>query len=388
MPRTQTPVRLIDAGVVSAIRSQALYHGLAHARTADSPDTVVLATPGEPYVCIGYHQNLEHTIDRAFCSQRGLPVVRRETGGGAVYLDSDQLFVQWIMGPGRMPLRVDRRFALFCEVLAAAYRDHAVAASFQPVGDVHVDGRKISGTGAAQIGEAEVMTGNLLFDFDTSMMARIVRSPSTAFAEQVQRSLDAYMTSMRRELDRLPGREAVAASYANHAAVALNAELVPGELTEIELRSIERWEQQAADPVRDDPQQGLRRPGVKIHEGVYVVERQLASEGRELRVTARLAGDRIEEVAVFEVASRAAADESAGFAAGSAVASEATDSPSEPGFAALEAALRGLTIEPEPVREALEHYNSHNPQPLQVATWSQALLDLRRPQPSAARQQS
>ena len=62
MPRTQTPVRLIDAGVVSAIRSQALYHGLAHARTADSPDTVVLATPGEPYVCIGYHQNLEHTI--------------------------------------------------------------------------------------------------------------------------------------------------------------------------------------------------------------------------------------------------------------------------------------------------------------------------------------
>ena len=403
MPRTQTPVRLIDAGIVSAVRSQALYHGLAHARTGDSPDTVVLATPGQPYVCIGYHQNLEQTVDLAFCGQRELPVVRRETGGGAVYLDSDQLFVQWIMGPGRLPLRVDRRFALFCSVLAATYRDLGVEASFRPVGDVHVAGRKISGTGAAQIGEAEVMTGNLLFDFDTSTMARVVRSPSAAFAEQVQRSLDAYMTSMRRELAHVPASPAVAASYVAQVASALGVELVPGELTAAETLSIERWEQQAADPTRANPEQGLRRPGVKIHEDVYVVERGLISEGRELVLTARLAGGRIEEVAVAQVGaglaspapavdtdagSCAVANESAGPVAPSASAPNHGARPAEPEFAALVAALTGVTIEPEHVREALEHYNSHNPQPLQVATWSQALLDLRRPEPSAPRPQS
>ena len=402
-------VRLIDAGTVSALRSQALYHGLAHARTEDSPDTVVLAVPGEPYVCIGYHQNLEQAVDVAFCRQRRLPIIRRETGGGVVYLDSDQLFAQWVMGPQRLPLRVDRRFELFCGPLVATYRELGVAASFRPVADVHVAGRKISGTGAAQIGVAEVMTGNLLFDFDTAAMAAVVRCPSAAFAAQIGRSLRKYMTSMRRELGHVPALETVTRCYAGHVAAALGAELVPGELTEVEQRSIERWQQRLGDPAAANRQAGLRRPGVKIHEDVYVAERVFELRGRAVRLTARLFKGQIEEIAVAAAGDHGPAvqpatqpvAQPAGQPATQPVAQPSDQPATQPSdqpaawpasgpatwCASLSAALVGVTVEPEPVRQALEHYNSHHAEPLEVATWTQALLDLRRPDPPAPGQQ-
>ena len=206
-------IRLVDVGSVPPLRSQAIYHGLAHARTEETPDTIVLATPAGAYVCIGFHQDLEAEIDLSYCSQQGLPVLRRETGGGAVYLDEDQLFVQWVMAPESLPLRIEERFRLFTRPLVDTYRELGLEACFRPVNDVHVHGRKIVGTGAGHIGNAEVLVGNLIFDFDTEVMARVLRAPFAAFREQVTRSLREYMTSMKRELGHRPDPKAVADTY-------------------------------------------------------------------------------------------------------------------------------------------------------------------------------
>ena len=106
-------IRLLDLGTVSALRSQTVYHAVAHAMTEDTPDTIILVSPAEPYVCIGYHQELEKEVDLDYCRAHGLPVYRREVGGGAVYLDDGQLFAQWIFQQGQMPAAIDaKRFAL------------------------------------------------------------------------------------------------------------------------------------------------------------------------------------------------------------------------------------------------------------------------------------
>lgn len=286
--------RLVEAGLVAPLRSQAIYHGLAHARTPETPDTVVLATPAGPYVSIGFHQDLEAEIDVSFCAERDLPVLRRETGGGAVYLDHDQLFVQWVMAPESLPLRIEARFRLFTEPLVNTYRELGLEAYFRPVNDVHVNGRKIVGTGAAHIGNAEVLVGNLIFDFDTEVMARVLRVPFAAFREQVTRSLDQYMTSIKRELGHVPDRQAVADIYLRECAKVLGRELVPGELTDGERAAVQEAGDRLASESFLHKAGGLRRDGVKIHEDVHVVERMHG----KVRVAERVREGRVEDYVI------------------------------------------------------------------------------------------
>ena len=81
------PIRVLDLGLVPPLRSQAIYHGIAYAMNPDTPDTIILVGPTDPYLCIGYHQELEKEVDADDGRQAGLPIYRREVGGGAVYLD-------------------------------------------------------------------------------------------------------------------------------------------------------------------------------------------------------------------------------------------------------------------------------------------------------------
>ena len=153
------PIRLLDLGYVSPLHSQTVYHAVGHALAADAPDTIILVSSDRPYVCIGYHQAVEKEVDLDYCRERGLPVYRREVGGGAVYLDDGQLFTQWVFHAGHLPVDLEARFELYVRPLVETYQALGIPAYLRPINDVHVGGKKIGGTGAAQMGDAEVVVG-------------------------------------------------------------------------------------------------------------------------------------------------------------------------------------------------------------------------------------
>ena len=179
------PIRLLDLGTVDPLRSQTIFHAVGYAMTDGSPDTILLVSPDAPYVSIGRHQDVDREVDRAVCAELGFPVIRREVGGGAVYLDGNQLFAQWIFAAEHLPATVEERFTLYCNTLVEAYRALGVEAAYRPVNDIHVNGRKIGGTGAARMDRAEVVVGSLMFDFDVETMARVLKVPSEKFRDKV-----------------------------------------------------------------------------------------------------------------------------------------------------------------------------------------------------------
>ncbi len=297
MSDSGVPIRLLDLDPLDPLRSQTIYHAVGYSMTADLPDTIMLVSPNAPYVSIGRHQDVDREVDREVCAELGFAIIRREIGGGAVYLDGNQLFTQWIFAAEHLPATVEERFALYCDTLVQTYRTLGIEAAYRPVNDIHVSGRKIGGTGAARMDRAEVVVGSLMFDFDTLTMSRVLKVPSEKFRDKIFQTLQEYMTTMSRELGEEPDRATVVDAYIAVCSAALGRPIERGSLRQEEIELAEQLDARFASQEWLEEGGGLRRAGVKIHEGVRVAEGANKAAGGMIRCVAVIRDDTLDDVA-------------------------------------------------------------------------------------------
>lgn len=180
-------LRVIDCGTVAPLRSQTVWHAIAHGVSEGAPPTLSFVRPSAGYVGLGYHRSTGE-IDEAYCRSRGLPVYRRMVGGGPVYLDADQLFFQ-ICLPASMvsPARLTAIRDLLTPAVAA-FRAAGVAAELDRQHlEITVGSAKICGHGAGQIENAVVICGNVIQRFDHERASRILRLPDETMRAEVVR---------------------------------------------------------------------------------------------------------------------------------------------------------------------------------------------------------
>lgn len=267
-------IRLLDFGKVGSLRSLAIFHGVAYALDRDHPDTITLTRPLDPFVSIGHHQDARTEVDLEFCLKEGVPVYRREVGGGAVYLDEGQTFWHTIFHRDRVPSSLADVYTEFLAGPVLALNRYGIPAVHRPVNDIQVEGRKIGGTGAATIGEAMVVAGSLMFDFNYELMVRVLRVPSEKFRDKVYSTMKEYLTTINRELgESAPARADAERILAECFAETLREEIVHDEPRPDELAAIAEQEERIASEewlhLEGLPPSG---DSVKIAEGVNVIE--------------------------------------------------------------------------------------------------------------------
>ncbi|MBI4788055.1 MAG: lipoate--protein ligase family protein [Chloroflexi bacterium] len=194
------PIRLIQLGFAPYWQTQTVFHALAEAMTDESSDAIIICRPSSPYLSLGFHQSFDAVLDRAECARRQLPVMRRQVGGGATYLDANQIFYQCVFHRSRVPPVSAAIFARLLEAPVATLRRLGLNAQLHEVNEIEVDEKRIAGTGGGQIEEACVVVGNLLFDFDYETMAQVWRVPSEAFRDLAREALRANITTLRAQL--------------------------------------------------------------------------------------------------------------------------------------------------------------------------------------------
>jgi len=204
--------RLLDLGGLEPFRAQALYEAVAvTVGRGQSPNTLILCNPLEPYVCIGYHQELEKEVDLDFCHKNHLPTIRRSQGGGAVYLDGHQQFYQIIAkrDDPSIPADIEKFFEKFLKPTIHACKSLGLPAEYKPINDVVVYNRKISGNGAGELEGSAVLVGNIILDLDYDSMNRVLRVPSEKFRDKLAKSMNEWVTSLKRELGNIPPSEEI-----------------------------------------------------------------------------------------------------------------------------------------------------------------------------------
>ena len=144
-------------------------------RTMDiEEDSFLLFYINEPSIIIGKNQNTIEEIDTDFVEANGINVVRRLSGGGAVYHDLGNLNYSFITKDDGESFR---NFKKFTEPVVQALAKLGVKAELIGRNDLLVEGRKISGNAQFSTQGRMFSHGTLMFDteIDTVVSALKVR---------------------------------------------------------------------------------------------------------------------------------------------------------------------------------------------------------------------
>ena len=144
-------------------------------------------------IVVGQNQNTEAEINRAFVEQHHINVVRRSTGGGAVYHDLGNLNYSFITDVGDDGISIRR----FTEPVVAALRSLGLNAEASGRNDILVEGRKVSGTAQRLWGDRILHHGTLLFDANADMVAGALQVDPEKFRSKSTKSVRSRIGNIR-----------------------------------------------------------------------------------------------------------------------------------------------------------------------------------------------
>jgi len=235
-------LRVLDTGVLEGRLNIAIGQAIIEARQAGRvPDTLrFLRFP--PTALVGRHQALGQEVDLGYCSAHGIGVVRRITGGGAIFMEPGLL--GWELAFDRRTLGVSSLPELtreICEAAAEGISRLGVTARYRPRNDIEVEGRKISGTGGFFDSDVLFYQGTVLVDMNPQDMVSALRVPQAKLAKRRLDSAAQRVITLRELLgDETPGlpviQQALAAAFARR----FGLQVVQGELSPAELEQAQK----------------------------------------------------------------------------------------------------------------------------------------------------
>ena len=189
-------------------------------------------------VSIGRFQNIEKEVQLDNCRKHGIDDVRRITGGGTVYHDSEDEITYSVVA-NKKDLEAPDITAVYARIyagLAEAVKILGLRADFnkgnvKTCPNLMVKGKKISGSAQSHKKGVVLQHGTLLVDVDLKKMFTFLRVPWARTCMEVVGVAERKITSVKKELGRHVSVEEVKETLVKGFQKALNMKLVRGELT-------------------------------------------------------------------------------------------------------------------------------------------------------------
>ena len=192
-------------------------------------------------VIVGLNQNAAEEGDPAYVRAHGIRVVRRMTGGGAVYHDLGNLNYSFITDAlDTASLSMEALARPVCRALSAL----GVAAELSGRNDICVEGRKVSGT-AQRVYKTRILHhGTLLFDSDPDMVAGALNVDPEKFRSKGRKSVRSRIGNIRSFLK----QDMTLQDFWAHLRVSLGkTDVAPEQLTAEELAQVQRLKEEKYD---------------------------------------------------------------------------------------------------------------------------------------------
>jgi lipoate-protein ligase A len=153
-----------------------------------------------PAVTIGYFQGIGQEVDLDKCAQMGVDVVRRLTGGGAVFHEHELTYSFIAPEESFVARDILKSYGQICGFIIGGLRKLGLEAEFKPVNDIIVNGKKISGNAQTRRGGMILQHGTIILSLDAKKMFSVLKVPDEKIRDKMISAVEERVTSLEREL--------------------------------------------------------------------------------------------------------------------------------------------------------------------------------------------
>lgn len=166
--------------------------------TIDEP--VFFLWQNRPSVIMGANQEVHTEVNLDYLKENDISLVRRVTGGGAVYHDLGNLNYTIV---GRSD-DLERDYPEYTRYMLQALQKLGVQATMSGRNDILVEGRKVSGFAKRVCKNRLMIHGTLMFDVDIDKLTQVLCPPATKLQSKGIASVRSRVANLSEYLPEIP----------------------------------------------------------------------------------------------------------------------------------------------------------------------------------------
>lgn len=146
----------------------------------------------KPAVIVGYNQEVNTEVNLDYLKEKGIDLVRRVTGGGAVYHDLENLNYTIV---GRSE-DLEHDYPEYAALMMKALQALGVPATLSGRNDILVDGKKVSGFAKRVCKNRLMVHGTLMYNVDVDVLTHVLNPSTTKLQSKGIASVRSRVTNL------------------------------------------------------------------------------------------------------------------------------------------------------------------------------------------------
>ena len=154
-------------------------------------------------IVLGRFQSVKNEVDEAAAREHGVEIVRRISGGGAMFIEPEGAITYSIYAPEAMVqgLSFAESYAFFDAWVIEALRGLGVDAWYAPLNDIASAGGKIGGAAQARRGGAVLHHTTMAYQMNVPLMLQVLRIGKEKLSDKGITSADKRVGPLRQQTD-------------------------------------------------------------------------------------------------------------------------------------------------------------------------------------------
>ena len=210
----------------------------------ERPPTLRIWGWSRPCIVLGRFQSVRNEVDEAAAERNDVQIVRRISGGGAMFIEPEGAITWSIYAPQELVkgMSFAESYAHFDSWVIAALRDLGIDAWYEPLNDITSSGGKIGGAAQSRRTGAVLHHTTMAYDMNIPLMTQVLRIGREKLSDKGVKSADRRVGPLRQQtsLPRQTIIDHMVRGFSNQFGLQEDS-LTAGEIAEAEARVKDRF---------------------------------------------------------------------------------------------------------------------------------------------------